>query len=74
MSKVVIDRWVDLDSQEAKTIEMYALVRKIVLAGLKEGIIKSNSMGYLYMQGDTPIHAELGDKLVGIRYSAKASN
>lgn len=74
MSKVVIDRWIDLDSQEAQRIELYPITRKIVLAGLELGIIKSNSMGFLYMQNDNPIHAELDGKLVGIRYSAKASN
>lgn len=73
MSTVVVDRWIDLDSQEAKTIEKYTMIRKAINIGIEVGKIQVDKGGYMWMK-DNPCHAELGGKLVGLRFSAKAPN
>lgn len=68
-----IDRWIDLDSQEAKRIEQYNFIRKIINVGIESGQIRIDLNGYMWMK-EFPVHAELDDKLVGLRFAAKAIN
>ena len=73
MQPIVVDRWIDVDSVEAKTIDRYTTIRKIIKVGVETGQIQIDNAGYMWMK-DTPIHAELGGKLVGLRFAAKALN
>jgi len=73
MQPIVVDRWIDVDSVEAKTIDRYTTIRKIIKVGVESGQIQIDLAGYLWLK-DVPIHAELNNKIVGLRWSAKATN
>lgn len=74
-NKITVTRWVDLESEECKSLEYYSYIKKVVDSGLKFKIITSDSNGHLFMDGgDTPIHADIKGELVGIKFSKTAAN
>ena len=68
-----IVRWVDLDSPEFQKVEKPSFQRKIILGGVELGVYQVDKAGYLWCK-DKPVFIELGDEVVGLRYSAKAVN
>ncbi len=70
-----VERWIDLDSVEAKQIEQYNFIRETIDIAIRGGIIKADNLGHLFTTKDkNPVHAEINGKLVGLRFCAKASN
>lgn len=69
---VVIDRWIDIRSEEFTRIKDYNDVRKLTLRGIELGAIKPDKNGNLYSAYGDPIHGELRKKLVGFRDCRKA--
>lgn len=76
MNIVNIDRWVDLDSAEARKMERYNKIREYIKIGLEVGLYRMDKEGYMWVTKEpgVPVHGELDGKLVGLRYSAKAAN
>lgn len=73
--EVNIDRWIDLNGEEAKKIKQLTMVKKIVTVGLEAKLIVSDKDGYLRRaQNGNPIYAELDGKFVGLRSAAHAMN
>lgn len=73
MNKVVVERWVDMDSAEFKKIEHHAWIRRFTLRAIELGAVTIDKAGYIW-SNDTPVHAELDGELVGLRYSVSAVN
>ncbi len=71
MNNVVIERWVDIESPEFKNNN--GQVYRWTLRSIELGVVVPDKAGYLWFN-DTPVHAELDGKIVGLRYAAKASN
>jgi hypothetical protein len=72
--KITVSRWIDIDSQEAKSLEDYSAYRKIIFTGLDCKIIKIDKSGCLFMMDGNPVHTECNKQLVGIKFSKKAPN
>jgi hypothetical protein len=79
-SSIKIDRWLDVHSDECKSIDDN---REFTLHCLKLGMrepafLFTDSRGYLWGYGKEgkyfPFHLEHGSKLIGLKLSAKASN
>lgn len=68
-----VDRWIDLYSKEFEQIKDANQIRKFTIRAVELGAITTKPDGKLFCSTG-PIHAELNGKLVGLRYSAKASN
>lgn len=73
MSTIDLDRWIDMNSDEFKLIENHGWIRQKTLRAVELGVITVDRAGYMWFN-DTPIHAELDGKLVGLRYAVKAVN
>lgn len=71
MSNVVIERWVDIESEEFKNNDRH--VYRFTLRSIELGVLVPDKAGYLWFK-DQPAHAELGGQIVGLRYAAKAVN
>ncbi len=76
----IVDRWIDLDSEEAKkTVQGYHDVKEFIHAGIKHGLVAPDKLGYLYTVKSgkvdyNPVHVKIDGKVVGFRYLAKAAN
>lgn len=68
-----VTKWVDLDSQEFKTIECYDVLQQAIHEGIEEGEITVDKMGYLW-QDNMPLHTEVAGELVKLRLSTMAAN
>lgn len=73
MEQVNVERWIDLDSDEFKKIEHHAWIKRFTLRAIEVGAVTVDKAGYIW-HDKTPVHAELGDEKVGLRYAAKAVN
>lgn len=71
---MIINRWVDIDSNEFKQIENYSVIRRFTIRSVELKAAIPDKNGNLYTDDGKPIHAELGKELVGIRLATKASN
>lgn len=71
--QINIDRWIDMDSEEFKQIEHHAWIYRFTLRAIELDVLTVDSNGHIWGKGK-PCHAELGGKLVGLRYSKKAVN
>lgn len=76
MNSVVVEYWIDLNSKEAKELDIYHFLKKSVDLGLKSGFIKHDNIGRLFMNdgSENPIHAEIDGCLVGIKTVTRAAN
>lgn len=73
-SPVKIDRWIDLESEEAKRIDKYPQFTKDII---RLNICETDDLGRLWGKGEGyyyPLHDEYQGKLVGWRLSKKAVN
>lgn len=79
-SPVNIDRWIDIDSEEAKLKdEDRALTKKMIRIGFEDGWMHTDNDGRIwgYDKGRNiyyPFHFEDGKKLLGYRMAKKAVN
>lgn len=79
-SPVKIDRWIDIDSSEAKELdEDRVLTKKMVRIGFEDGWMHLDSLGRIWGKGNTkdtyfPFHFENGKELIGYRMTKKAVN
>ena len=73
MTETLPPRWIDLDGKEFERIENARILRQALHDGIQEGNIRVDTHGYLW-QGEMPVHTELDDEVVKLRYSVKASN
>lgn len=73
MSKIIIDRWIDISSFEFMLIEDHKMIKSIVKRSIELKAIKTDKNGNLY-DNENPIHAELNGKLVGLRCAELAAN
>jgi hypothetical protein len=71
MSNVVIERWIDIESDEFKNKDKFTY--RFTLRSIEVGAVVPDKAGYLWCNGK-PVWAELDGKIVGLRYAAKASN
>jgi len=70
-----VERWIDLYSSEFELLENFAWIRRFTLRAIDLNAVVIDTDGRLFMLDKiTPIHAELGKQLVGLRYSNKAMN
>lgn len=68
-----IERWIDLDSAEFKSLEKPIFQRKIVVTGVEAGFYQVDKAGYLWCKGK-PVFLKVGSEFVGLRYAARAVN
>lgn len=80
-SKIKIDRWVDVDSEECKELDdNYALTKKMIrmLHDKEPAYLFTDSLGRLFGKGVDglyyPFHFESYGKLIGYRLAKKAAN
>jgi len=77
---VTVDKWIDLDSEEAKkTVQGYHDVKDFINASLQAGAIAPDKLGYLYTVksdkvGYHPVHVKVDGKIIGLRLIARAPN
>jgi hypothetical protein len=80
-SKIMIDEWIDVDSDEVRSMDdNYALTKKMIrmLHDKEPAYLFTDSLGRLFGKGEDgfyyPFHFEYGKKLIGYRLSTKAAN
>ncbi len=79
-SPVKIDRWVDIDSEEAKTLdEDRALTKKMVRIGFEDKWMITDNLGRIWGFNAEknlffPFHFENGKELIGYRMAKVAAN
>lgn len=79
-SPVLITRWLDVDSEEAKCLdENRALTKKMLKLGFEEKFMILDSLGRIWgLNKETgvyfPFHFENGKELIGYRISKNAAN
>ena len=79
-SKIHVDRWVELDSQEWRELEETpAFTKKIVALGFKEpAYLFTDMLGRIWGKGEDglyyPFHMNKGAKVIGYRISKRAAN
>lgn len=80
-SKILIDEWLDVDSQRCKDIDDdYALTKKMIrmLHDKEPQYLSTDQNGRLWGRGEDgyyyPFHFEHNKKLIGLRLSKKAAN
>lgn len=80
-SKIVINRWLDVDSAECREIDdNYSLTKKMIkmLHETEPKYLFTDTLGRLWGKGEDgycyPFHFNYGKELVGYRISRKASN
>lgn len=77
---VKIDRWIDIDSEEAKRIDdNRAFTKKIIKIGFEGSYLFIDTHGRLWGKTKkcdqySPLHIEHGNKLIGYRMSKNAAN
>lgn len=78
-SVVVIEKWLDVNSEECKEKDPeYKISKYLLNRGIQEGFLKVDNQGRIWVHGlheeFFPYHFELGDKLYGLRIAAAAAN
>ncbi len=80
-SKIQVDRWVEVESDECRTLDdNYSLTKKMIhmLHDKKPAYLFTDSLGRLFGKGTDglfyPFHFEYNGKLIGYRLSKKAAN
>jgi hypothetical protein len=79
-SKIKIDKWVDIFSDECKNMDdNYEFTRKCLKLGMQEpAFLATDFHGRLWGKGTDgyfyPYHFEYGKKLIGYKISKKAAN
>ena len=79
-SKIKIDRWIDVDSEECRDKDdNYAFTKKCIKLGFQEqAYLFTDLHGRIWGKGQDgyfyPFHFEYGKKLIGYRLSKKAAN
>ena len=79
-SPVKIDRWIDIDSEEAKAKDPdRAFAKKLLRIGFEDGWLQTDSDGRVWGFDPKrniyyPTHFEDGKKLLGYRIAKKAAN
>lgn len=70
---IIVERWIDVDSVEAKQLEFYNKIKRSIKVGIEAGFITVDNAGCMWFK-EIPLHAELDGKLVGLRSIAHAAN
>ena len=79
-SKIRIDRWIELDSEECRSLDdNYAFTKQCLKLGLEEpAMLAFDSSGRIWGRGVDnvfyPFHMEYKGQLIGYRLSKKAAN
>ncbi len=80
-SKIMIDEWIDVDSERCKEIDDdYLLTKKMVrlLYAKEPAYLFTDSLGRLFGKGEDgfyyPFHTEYNGKLIGYKLSKMAAN
>ena len=66
-------RWIDIESDEAKSLKLYSSILKIISVGIESKLITIKTNGELYMR-DVPITAEIGSEVIGLKQARLAAN
>lgn len=79
-SPVVINRWIDIDSEESKAKdEDRQLTKKMQMIGFEDGWMSTDSFGRIWGYDEVrdiyyPFHFEFNKELIGYRIATKAAN
>lgn len=79
-SKIHIDKWLDVDSEEVKSMDdNYAFTKQCIRLGFVEpAFFAVDSLGRIWGRGEDnryyPFHFNKGKELIGYRLSKKATN
>ena len=79
-SPVKIDKWLDIESSDAKDMDSDRdLTKKMIRIGFEDGWMVTDSLGRIWGKSESkgtyfPFHFEYGKQLIGYRIAAKAAN
>jgi hypothetical protein len=80
-SKIKIDKWLDVDSDEVRSMDDNHSLTKLILRRLYEeqpAYLFTDTLGRLWGKGEDsiyyPFHFNYGNKLIGYRLIKKAAN
>jgi hypothetical protein len=78
-SKVKVDKWLDLDSEECKDKDPdMPFTKKCLRIGAEDKFLLVDSLGRIWGKGDGgryyPFHFEYGKKIYGYRLATTAAN
>lgn len=79
-SPVKVDRWIDFNSEESKTLDTARVVTKqAIRIGFSRGIMMFDTFGRVWGLNDEdkkfyPLHFKKGDQVIGYRMSERAAN
>ena len=79
-STIVIEKWLNIDSEECKDKDSdIAITKKFLRIGAEDGFLMVDSLGRVWGDSEKggvhyPFHIEYGKKLYGIRIATSAAN